>query len=177
MCCDEPPGPCFCCSWRSLRPSGPRLCAATLLLLLLLLVSSCRVRMARGQQLSPKQLCLGGWFVLAPWWRMERLSTVDFQAIVDAGGSHFDWPPQGRRNTMLLVSAKRTALHQDRMVRRSRLSDSQCLPIHAGSYRLQVLPFALRPRGLEEHTAQSPLQIQVVGSAQSWSSHQQIMTR
>jgi hypothetical protein len=34
---------------------------------------------------------------------MERLSTVDFQAIVDAEGSHSDWPPQGRRNTMLLL--------------------------------------------------------------------------
>lgn len=46
---------------------------------------------------------LGGSCVLAPWWRMERLSTVYFQAIVDAEGSHSDWPPQGRRNTMLLL--------------------------------------------------------------------------
>jgi hypothetical protein len=28
---------------------------------------------------------------------------LNFQAIVDAEGSHFDWPPQGRRNTMLLA--------------------------------------------------------------------------
>ena len=37
---------------------------------------------------------------------MERLSTLDFQAIVDAEGLHFDWPPQGRRNTMLLAARR-----------------------------------------------------------------------
>jgi hypothetical protein len=34
---------------------------------------------------------------------MERLSTVVLQAIVDAEGSHFDRPPHGRCNTMLLL--------------------------------------------------------------------------
>ena len=33
-----------------------------------------------------------------------------------------------------------------------------------------MLPFALRPRGLEEHTAQSRLQIQVAGSVPTWRS-------
>ena len=98
-----------------------------------------RVRIARGQQLSLKQLCHGGQSVLAlggAWNGCRQLTSRPSSMPEDriltglhrAAATPCCW--------LLLVSAKRTALHQDGMVRRRRLSDSQCLPIYAGSYRL-----------------------------------------